>query len=498
MNIYPLTFCAVGAVFSYYGIPALLQIGVPPAFILLLLLPAVFMLAYLYLYKGLQGLCRRQRPCSNYAFICLVFLGAGIVFGIAARRGAQRDALVFPGLAPAKAQAVSGVLTEDPRSGYDAQGMAKLRLEYAYGANGIRTSARGSLQVFFPKEAMPRLKNFGRGCRVYIDGNFLPPKEGKKALAFRATSAHIVQTAGALNRLRTNIRSALLEFFNQPWGGLSVALLLGVRDHLDGSLAKQYTNAGCAYILALSGMHLAIISSVVAFLLKKPLGLKGAALAGSVFIGLYICLVGTGASLYRAALMYVLGAAAVIFALPVRPFLILGISFLLQIAISPASGDSISFILSYLALAGILVFTELINGLLRGYIPQCILAPLSASISAFLATMGVSALFFGELRLMGIVAGLVMVPLTTFFMLGSMAYLVLGLIPFVKTIAAYPLLWLYYALDSISFFAAKPPPLKFPPQPLTLLFSALLPVVVFAVCSIVTRSRERLRVLEAA
>jgi competence protein ComEC len=280
-----------------------------------------------------------------------------------------------------------------------------------------------------------------------------------------------------VNRIRTAIRSGLLNFFDEKWGGLAMALLLGIRDNLDGSLALQYTNAGCAYILALSGMHLAIISSVIAFLLKKPLGLKGAAIAGTCFIAVYVYIVGAQASLCRAAIMYALGAAAVVFALPVKPFLLLAFSFIIQLAVFPASGDSLSFILSYLALAGILIGTEHIAGIFRGWIPSFILSPLAASLSAFLATMAVSALFFGELRFVGIAAGLAMVPLTTFFMLGSMAYLALGLIPLVKTLLSCPLGWLYVILERISFLAAKVPPFAFPPAPWALLFALWFPIL---------------------
>jgi competence protein ComEC len=396
------------------------------------------------------------------ALICLAFFTGGLVFGLAARREAFRQALIFPGQAPEKITALRGTLADDPRSTKTDRGMANLKLEYAYSKSGVRTSARGTALVFFPAGTLPRLKEFGRGSIVYIDGAFVPAEEAERQPAmFRAVSAHVVRAPSFLDRTRTGIRLALLDFFGEKWGGLSMALLLGIRDNLDGEIAKQYTNAGCSYILALSGMHLAIISSVIALLLKKPLGLKGAALAGSCFIVAYVFLVGAQASLVRAAIMYLVGAAAIIFALPADAFLLLCLSFLLQIGGNPASGDALSFILSYLALAGILIFTETIQAAARGLLPDVILSPLSASLSAFLATMGVSALFFGELRLAGILAGLIMVPLTTFFMLGSMAYLLLGLVPYVKIAAGFLLNLLYLILEKVSYVASRAPPLTF-------------------------------------
>ena len=435
---------------------------------------------------------RRQRA----AFICLAFFTGGLVFGLAARRVAFRQALIFPGQVQEKITALRGTLADDPRSTRTDRGMANLKLEYAYSKGGVRTSARGTALVFFPAGSLPRLKEFGRGSLVYIDGAFLPAEAGGRPAMFRAVSAHVVQAPSVLDRTRTGIRLALLDFFAEKWGGLSMALLLGIRDNLDTEIAKQYTNAGCSYILALSGMHLAIISSVIALLLKKPLGLKGAAFAGSCFIVVYVFLVGAQASLVRAAIMYIVGAAAIILALPANAFLLLCLSFLLQIGGNPASGDSLSFILSYLALAGILIFTETIQSAARGLLPDIILSPLAASLAAFLATMSVSALFFSELRLAGIIAGLIMVPLTTFFMLGSMAYLLLGLLPYVKIAASFLLNLLYLILEKVSYIASRAPPLAFPPAFLTIFLSLALPVILFVCLRHITQSKHRMAPFE--
>jgi competence protein ComEC len=465
--------CAFGAALAYYGLAGLFAAGCPPVLILFLLLPA-----------ALPALCKVRGRRRFYALACAVFYAGGIIFGAAARRGADTAALVFPGQSVEKVNAVTGILLDDPRSSRSGQGLASLALEYTYGGGKggitVRASARGSLLVLFPEEALPHLKDFGRGSRITIDGKFLPPQKAGQKMLYKAKSVHILRAPGKVNRLRTSIRLSLLDFFGEKWGGLSMALLLGIRDNLDSNLAAQYTKAGCAYILALSGMHLAIISAAIAFLLKKPLGLKGAAAAGAVIIVLYVYIVGAQASLCRAAIMYLLGAAAVIFALPATPLLLLAFSFLIQLAIAPASGDSISFILSYLALAGILIWTEHIVCIFRGLVPEFLLSPLAVSISAFLATMPVCILFFGELRMAGIAAGLAMVPLTAFFMLGSMMYLVLGLIPLLKTFASFVLGSLYFILDRLSFFAAKAPPLALPPAPLTLFFSIAVPLLFLA------------------
>jgi competence protein ComEC len=357
--------------------------------------------------------------------------------------------------------------------------MARLSLETAADGGDMRVSARGRLTVFFPDEAMPRLRDFGRGSRVYVEGRFAA---GEKPL-FRASSVHVIKAAPALEQLRTGIRMKIMEKFNagpgagsggggRSWGGLALALLLGIRDNLDTDLAGFYQRAGCSHVLALSGMHLAIVSSLLAFFLKRPLGLKAAALIGGVFVFLYVFLVGSQPSLNRAALMYFLGTLAVLGALPKKAGLLLALSFLIQIVVWPESGLSVSFILSYLALAGILSAGAALGQIFRGRIPGFLLQPLAASVGAFIATSAVTAFFFGELRPAGIAAGLIIVPLTTLFMIGAMAWLALVFLsPFLASFLGRGLSLLYTLMDRLVSLAARLPGIPVPRPVLVLALS---------------------------
>jgi competence protein ComEC len=308
--------------------------------------------------------------------------------------------------------------------------------------------------VFFPPEALPRLRGFGRGAEIFLEGDFAP---GDAAL-FRARSTHIVKPAPAREEGRTRIRLALLERLEgRSWGGLAAALLLGVKDNLDSVLAEKYRNAGCSHVLALSGMHLAIVAALAAFFLRRPLGLKAASALGAVLILLYVGLIGAQPSLERSAIMYLLGSAAVLGFLPRQPLNLLALTFVIQLLLRPSSGNRVSFILSYLALAGILTLGEFLHGLLRGRVPEFLASPLSASAGAYLATQTVAA-GFGVVRPVGVLAGLVIVPLTTVFMIAVIAALPLGLIsPFLMPYLDTALGLFYALLERVVSLAALAP-----------------------------------------
>ncbi|MDR2516309.1 MAG: ComEC/Rec2 family competence protein [Spirochaetaceae bacterium] len=427
----PVLFAILGAAGSYYVPVFLIKAGLPwlfPALILGALLFAVLgffrALGTLYSTASFTALLGEEAArLPRRARLLALFLAAGLVLGFSARLAAREHSA--PGLETGRITGIAGVLVEDPRLSTGGRGQGRLSLSASRGANGTVTSARGTALVFFPEESFTRLRDFGRGAELYLEGNFLPPRaetRGAASPVFSAASVHVVKAPPSAERARTAVRLSIAEFYGKKtWGGLALALLLGIRDNLDSGLAASYRNAGLAHILALSGMHLGIVAAVLAFLLKKPLGVKGSALVSSIGVVLYVYLAAVQPSLARAAVMYLAGAAAVIFVLPVRLPLILGLTFIIQIALWPGAGDSVSFVLSYLALAGILLPGRALTGILRGKAPAFLAAPLAASTGAFLAGMGATAFYFGIVQPMGIVASLVVSPLTTVFMIAAMA-----------------------------------------------------------------------------
>jgi competence protein ComEC len=453
MKVSPVLCAALGAAMSFYAQGALPGALRPRGVLILALLALVPASLGRVLALGwggpspefFRGIHRRA-----------LALAGGILLGLAAGT-ASLETLPRLGLPAETVRGIAGILDEDPRESAGGQGLGYLSLRSVTGAGGIRASARGRVLVFFPGEALPRLRDFGRGAEILVEGGFAPDRPGSGGL-FRARATHVTGAAPAWEQRRTGIRLALLEKLEgYSWGGLGAALLLGVKDNLESGLAARYRDAGCSHVLALSGMHLAIVAALAAFFLRRPLGLKASAVAGAVLILLYVGLIGVQPSLERAAIMYLLGAAAVVGFLPRQPLSLLAMTFIIQILIRPSAGHSLSFVLSYLALAGILTMGEFLHGLLRGRVPEFLAAPLSASLGAYLATQAVAA-GFGVVRPAGALAGLIIVPLTTVFMIAVIAVLPVGFIA--PVLMRYPdrgLSLLYALLDRVVSLAALVP-----------------------------------------
>jgi competence protein ComEC len=458
LSVTPVLYAAIGAVIGFY---ILFHAILPVTITVLLLFTATFIFLMVLSSIDLQSSTLSASTLSARALklysICAVALTVGIIIGICAAQSGQNK--VTFGLPENKITGIEGVLLEDPRIISGGKAIVSVSLRKCAAGSTLRVAGSGEITIFFTQENAEKLKHFGRGTIIFAEGSLRSNERGNagRSWSVSAKSLHVLEPPPPIERMRTGIRLNLIKRFGgKPWGGLALALLLGIKDNLDTELAAMYRNSGLSYILALSGMHLAILAALITFLLKKPLGLKASAICGAAIILLYCFLVGSMPSLNRAAMMYILGVLTVIGALPKKPMSILALSFIIQIIVTPSAGNSISFILSYLALVGIFIIGKPLSSLFAGKAPDILLQPLAMSCGAFLATAGVCGSTFEILAPVGIITGLVMVPLTTVFMIGSICWLVLDFLS-LSAFLNWPLSVLYRLMEIIASVSGKIP-----------------------------------------
>ena len=461
--ITPLFCTAIAAVIGFYALGS-----AHAAVIITVVLLSLFALCFFRVVSTLEGRITENRGMLRVTAFCCACFSVGLVLGVCAA-DAGRNVVTF-GVSEDQITGIEGVLLEDPRVLSNGTAMASVSLRKCASKNA-RVTSSGEITFFFLQESNDslfarKLREFGRGSVIFAEGKL---RSNDRGYTFSAYSLHVIKPAPAIEKIRTGIRLSLMERFDgKKWGALALALLVGIRDNLDANLTTVYRDAGLSYILALSGMHLAVITALISFLLKKPLGLKAASVTGAVIISVYCLLVGPMPSLVRSAIMYLLGVFTIIAAVPKKSMSILSLSFLIQIIITPSAGSSLSFILSYVALLGILITSRQITSLLSGVIPDFLLNPLSLSCGAFLSTAGICAFCFGSIAPIGIIAGLAIVPLTTVFMIGSMIWLLLDVFS-VSFILNLPLTWLYRSMEIISSVAGKVPGIGINSMPILVL-----------------------------
>lgn len=200
--------------------------------------------------------------------------------------------------------------------------------------------------------------------------------------------------------------------------GIAKALILGDKSDMDPEISQAYRSAGVVHVLCVSGMHLGVVSCLLLFLLRGLKGRTGAWFRFGficVFLWGYALLTGLSASVCRAACMFTFVQAGLCFGrrLPVMRSLLLSAWCLLLIR--PQWLFDIGFLLSYLAVGGIVFFMPSVYPALiekRKYLKKAVSAS-GVSWAAQCATAPLSLCCFGQFPLYFWIANLVVAPLAS-------------------------------------------------------------------------------------
>ncbi len=102
------------------------------------------------------------------------------------------------------------------------------------------------------------------------------------------------------------------EIYSEPHGSMVAGLLLGVRRGIPAELTEDFNETGLTHIVAISGYNITLVIIVV-FGLFGFLSRRARVVAASVFVVVFVILVGASSAVVRAGIMGVLGLIAVYF-----------------------------------------------------------------------------------------------------------------------------------------------------------------------------------------
>jgi len=212
-------------------------------------------------------------------------------------------------------------------------------------------------------------------------------------------------------------------------GGLLLALLAGSREYTEEVLGENFRKAGLSHILALSGMHLSLFSGIAIFAGTKLKRKKLTVIIRILTVIGFVWFAGFSPSLLRAFICNLLLILAIL-AGTVNPDMlqILAFSFIIQTIIAPGDLFNSGFILSYTALAGILIFNRLFVRLFNYFLPSYVSLGFASSTGAQIFTAPVSLKLFGSFSPFGIVATFVVSPIVTLFIYSGLILFILSLI----------------------------------------------------------------------
>lgn len=245
-------------------------------------------------------------------------------------------------------------------------------------------------------------------------------------------------------------------------GGLLLALLSSSKEYTSFEFSNAFRLAGLSHILALSGMHVSIFSTLTEKSFFKILGKNKTNFLSLIIVLLFVWFAGIAPSLTRAMISTIIIFIAAKLNLKLKIIDVLCLSFLIQLSIYPQDSSSISFILSYLALFGILTVGTYIKPFLTNFLGTTLSSSLSSSIGAVLVTIPVCAVIWGYITPIGIISTIFISPLVTFFLIFGLISVIICLIfPFFTYPLGTILQIVYYLIDNVATLFAKVPPINF-------------------------------------
>ena len=224
-----------------------------------------------------------------------------------------------------------------------------------------------------------------------------------------------VKKANYLRSESIEIISALMT--DDRARGITLALVLGVKDDLQDDVIQAFSATGAMHVLAVSGLHVGIIYALV-FLVLKRIGLSKRkyrwwlAILSMLMLWSYALLTGLSPSVLRAVTMFSFIAIGRALSRNTNIYNTLAASALALLLYNPYLIMSVGFQLSYLAVFGIVYIQPKLYALVQfdHWLIDKIWAITCVSIAAQLATAPLSVLYFHQFPTYFLLSNLFIIP----------------------------------------------------------------------------------------
>lgn len=210
--------------------------------------------------------------------------------------------------------------------------------------------------------------------------------------------------------MHDRLKAVYEELFDEGHASLACAMVLGDKSLADKDLKQLYQRNGIAHLIAISGLHIAMIGGTLYKLLRRLIGNYSiAAGTGVVFILAYGVMTGLSGSTARAMIMLVTQIGADVFGRKYDSVTAISLALWIMLLINPGQITQAGFLLSFGAVIGIAV----VNPVWKEWFPKMpsAMKGLWVSISVQLTILPVLLYYFYEVPVYGVLLNLIVVPL---------------------------------------------------------------------------------------
>lgn len=238
-----------------------------------------------------------------------------------------------------------------------------------------------------------------------------------------------------LMKYREYIYDRMFKYLSYNNGQMSIvkAMLFGDKSSIDDTTKTLLYRAGIGHIMAVSGVHLTVISSVLWFVLCRiPINKYFRFLLLLCFVGIFVVLAGAANSVIRAAIMLIIVYGGNLFNRRADVMNSLGIAAVLLTIGCPFVVRDASFMLSFAGVIGISEAAPAVISLIEDKI-QLDEFPKSFIVSAVVSVIvfPVSFLYFDEVSIMSPLSNVMLMPFCTIILICGMVVACTGGVSFI-------------------------------------------------------------------
>ena len=253
-------------------------------------------------------------------------------------------------------------------------------------------------------------KNYKLGDKIKVLGEIYLPKENTTKNLFNYRK--YLSTKNIYHLLKINkykkvsnnknifyfIKQTILDHFkNNPYLNI---LLIGDNSYIKKEISKSYQNNGLSHLFSVSGMHVSLIASIISKLLSK-LNENKKALIISIFLLLYLQIVGLQAAVIRGVLFYILIQINKVFNLNIKLINLFILTLSITLLINPKFIYDLGFQYSFSISFVLIYLSDILNGKY---------SLLKVSLISFIVSIPISLYNFHELNFTSIIFNLFFVP----------------------------------------------------------------------------------------
>ncbi len=237
--------------------------------------------------------------------------------------------------------------------------------------------------------------------------------------------ASVFSIKAYLYRIKNYMIQIYYRLFSETDASLACAMVLGERSNLDADTKLLYQRNGIAHLIAISGLHIAMLGGTIYHLLRKRLGsYPVAAVLGGSFIIMYGVMAGLSGATLRAVVMLIVSIGAEVTGRRYDSMTSVAAALFLMLLQNPYQMNQAGFLLSFGAVIGIAV----IQPVWKEWFPQKFhfMEGLFVSLSVQLVLTPVLLYFFYEIPIYGMLLNLIVVPMMSILLFVLILAVLLG------------------------------------------------------------------------